>query len=225
MSINGNEDIESEELLALELGYRLQARENLNLDLALFLNKYRNLQVYRPVDFREFPNPVSPLGPPIRVPTEIIYDNGQEATSRGLELSIDWRPHETWRLQASYSYIDVSVDSASAGEDPSKAVAEGSGPKHQLSVRSISDLSRNWSLDFSVYYVDELAATSFSHPQPIADYTSLNARLAWRPGQTVELSLVGKNLLDDRHTEFIGENYVIPTEIERSIVGQVRWEF
>lgn len=87
------------------------------------------------------------------------------------------------------------------------------------------DLSRQVSLDLWVYYVDELERTSWSVPISIPEYTSLNARLAWRPNDALEFALVGQNLLDDRHREFVGENLLIQTEVERSIYGQVRWNF
>jgi len=51
-------------------------------------------------------------------------------------------------------------------------------------------------------------------------------RLGWdiRPG--IELSLIGQNLLDSRHTEFLPDFISTqPTEVERSIYGRVIWSF
>jgi len=56
-------------------------------------------------------------------------------------------------------------------------------------------------------------------------YTSFNVRLAWTPAKNVELSLVGQNLFDDHHPEFVGENFLVPTEVERSWLAQLRWDF
>ena len=36
----------------------------------------------------------------------------------------------------------------------------------------------------------------------IPSYVSLDARLGWRAGERLTLSLVGRNLLDDHHPEF-----------------------
>ncbi len=37
--------------------------------------------------------------------------------------------------------------------------------------------------------------------------------------------MVGQNLLDSHHVEFVAENLLIETEVDRSIYGQIRWEF
>jgi iron complex outermembrane recepter protein len=87
------------------------------------------------------------------------------------------------------------------------------------------DLSEVVSLDLWVYYVDVLKQTNSSQNIFIPDYTSFNARLTWRPRKSVELSLVGQNLFDNHHPEFVGENLLIETEVERSIYAQIRWEF
>ena len=210
LTVNGNEDFDSEDLLAIELGYRLQAAENLSLDLALFHNRYRKLQT---------------LGFTSSIPPSFIFDNRGEAVSRGLELVMDWRPKEWWRLQANYSYIDISTSVENASDEaPSTSVLDFT-PKHQASVRSAMDLSNDWSLDLWAYHVAKLDAGGFGATSSVPAYTSLNARLAWRPRKEVELSLVGQNLLDKRHPEFIGESFVTETEVERSIYGQVRWDF
>ncbi len=210
----------------MELGYRVQPAETLFLDLALFYNKYDNLQTFATADSVGFPNPADPLGPPILLPAELVFDNEAKGTSQGLELAVDWHLREWWRLQASYSYLRISVDIDSDSDDTTTAaVLESSSPRHQLSVRSAMDISNDWSLDLWAYYVDELAVTSYSNAQAIPDYLSLNARLAWRPGDNLELSLVGQNLLDNLHQEFVGEASVTATEVERSIYGQIRWDF
>lgn len=225
-SINGTGEYQSEELTALELGYRVQPAETLSLDLALFYNDYRNINTFEGVDFLEIVNPGDPAGPPLRLPTRVEFANKRDATSHGLELAVDWRLREWWRLQANYSYIELSEDAHSDSNDTvSGAIVGGSSPRHQVSVRSAMDLSNAWSLDLWAYYVDRLAASSFYEPQAVPEYFSLNARVAWRPVENLELSLTGRNLLEGRHAEFIGETFITPTEVERSIYGQIRWDF
>jgi iron complex outermembrane receptor protein len=207
----GNEDLESEKLMAYEAGYRIQPRENLSFDLALFYNDYDKLQ-----NFERTP-----------LPTEQLFDNKLTARTSGLEVVIDWRPQEWWRLQTSYSHIHIISDLDNDSTDPigADSVVEGSTPRHQLSLRSMMDVSRQVSLDLWVYYMDELQRTSWSVPISIPEYTSFNARLAWRPNDALEFSLNGHNLLDNHHREFVGENLLIQAEVERSIYGQVRWDF
>ena len=134
---------------------------------------------------------------------------------------------EWWRLQTHYSFIQISaqLDSDSNDSLGITDVVEGSTPKNQVSLRSMMDLNHRVSLDLWVNYVDELKRTGYSVEQPVSDYTSLNARVAWQPTEKLELSLVGQNLLDNRHSEFVGENLLSVTEVERSIYGKIRWDF
>jgi hypothetical protein len=54
-------------------------------------------------------------------------------------------------------------------------------------------------------------------------YSELNARIAWRVWEGVELSLVGQRLLHRRHTGLRAPS--ARGEIERSFYGKIAWEF
>ena len=208
----GTEAYGSEKLLAYELGYRFRPRERLSLDLALFHNDYNDLRSFE----------AAPGAPP----GTLVFANKLSAHSNGLEMAVDWRPLEWWRLQPNYSYIRISASPSGSSTDAnSNEVAEESSPRHQFSLRSLMDLNNNVTLDLWVYYVDGLGRTALSVDRPVSDYTSVNARLAWHPRRRLELSLAGQNLLNKRHREFVGENIGIQTEVERSVYGQVRWNF
>jgi len=58
----------------------------------------------------------------------------------------------------------------------------------------------------------------------VDSYIELNMRLAWRPTDTLELSLAGQNLLDDRHLEFI-PSAPSAREIERGFYGKIAWQY
>src|SRR5207248_11629112 len=47
-SVFGSHQFNSEDLLAYELGYRVQATKNLSLDIATFYNNYSNLRTAEP---------------------------------------------------------------------------------------------------------------------------------------------------------------------------------
>ena len=66
-------------------------------------------------------------------------------------------------------------------------------------------------------YVSEIAN------QNVPGYCELDVRLAWQPRPNLELSIVGRNLLHDRHAEF-----GVPAtrqEVERGVYGKVTWHF
>jgi iron complex outermembrane receptor protein len=56
-------------------------------------------------------------------------------------------------------------------------------------------------------------------------YLTLDVRLAWRPAANWELSLVGQNLLEPSHLEFVQESFTLPTEVERSIYAKLAYQF
>ncbi len=209
----GSDAFDSEKLLAYELGWRNQIRDNLALDLTLYYHDYEELETLE--------QQLSPEGVPY-----LIFDNNLLADSRGAELSVDWQPLEWWRLQFGYSYFhistELSVDSSFLG-----AIAPNglSTPEHQFSLRSLMDLSNNLSLDLWIYHAGKIERPAYLREMSVPAYTGVNLRLAWRPRENLELSVVGRDLLDDRHLEFVGESYLLPTDIERSVHAQVLLHF
>lgn len=82
------------------------------------------------------------------------------------------------------------------------------------------DLPKNIELDTFLRYVDDLPEFN------IDSYVELDMRLGWKPIKNLELSLVGQNLLNKSHPEFIDTSFVLPaTEVERSVYGKVVWKF
>jgi hypothetical protein len=52
-----------------------------------------------------------------------------------------------------------------------------------------------------------------------------DTRVAWHPIETLEVSLVGQNLNQERHVEFGGAQGAAPSEIERSFYGKLTWHY
>jgi iron complex outermembrane recepter protein len=210
----GNENLKSETLISYEVGYRVQPVENISLDMAVFYNDYDELFNFEKV------TPVNPI-------SDIVFSNNISAQSYGLEMSVSIQPLEWWRIQSNYSFIKLSAEYNNTTTDPvlSKQLINEGSPQHQFSVRSMMDLTNNISLDLWLYHVDSIEQSGFSVDSSIPEYTSVNVRFAWHPQKNWELSLVGHNLFDSHHPEFIGESLLIKTEVERSVYGQIRWSF
>ena len=197
-TLNGNKDLDSEELLAYELGYRQQLNPRFSIDLATFYNDYDKLRRLSLANPRcspagSFPGCFPPMSDSVITP--IDFTNEMEGSTYGLELAADWHATQAWRLQAAYSYLEMRLDV----KDDDPIDEEGRSPKHQASLRSSADLVHNIKLDFWLRYVDPLP--SFD----IDSYVTLDTRLAWWPREDLELSVVGQNLLDSQHAEFISE--------------------
>jgi iron complex outermembrane receptor protein len=215
VALVGDRDVETEELLAFELGYRSQLTPRLALDVATFYNRYRHLVTAEPgAPFLE----TEPA--PLHVVLPLVGDNRMRGKSYGAELALDWQALSRWRLQAVYSYLQLLLDvDADSQSDLFKELAR-TAPHHQASLRSSLDLPKGVELDLWLRYVDNLPAPD------IGSYLTLDARLAWTPLRNLELALVGQNLLDDRHPEFASEKLdAAVMEIERGVYGKITWQF
>lgn len=213
VSILGDRYGKSEDLIAYELGYRVQPVDRLSLDIATFYNVYDDLRSLEP-------------GPTPPTPTNSVlafYSSNQlKGESWGMELAADWEAGVGWwRLRAAYSYFDIELDLKSGGTDLNTIqFLEGNAPKHQFSLRSQMDVTHNIDFDVGLRFVDSL-----QNPD-IPAYTALDLRLAWRPRSNLEIAIVGLNLLDPLHPEFAPTQIETPQrEVERSVYGQITWQF
>lgn len=199
----GNPNLKAEEVLAYEIGYRWRVRENLSVDSALFYNDYDNLRTLE-----------TPPEPPF-----FFIDNKQRAKSYGLEVTTQWQVNPQWNLKAGYSYLKIDVTKDSDSTDVGSTASLN--PENQFFL--LSSWQVNSSLEFNsvIRYVDELPNDLVSN-QKVPAYTELDLRLAWKPYEELELSLNGRNLIEDSHREANGSP---ASEIERGAYAQIRWHF
>lgn len=201
--IETTDDFSSERVIAYELGWRGRV-ETVSWSLAGFINDYDDLRS------------AEPGPPPFNLP--ITFANGVEGETYGVELSLETRLAEWWRLRGGYTYLDKHLRVKPSSQDLNDASAESNDPRSQALLQSLLDLPWNVQFDAVVRYVDDL-------PDPhVDDYIELDLRLAYFPTRHLELSVVGENLLDSRHVEFAPESPGT-REIERSVYGSVtvRW--
>jgi iron complex outermembrane receptor protein len=227
-TLNGSRSYKSEQLLAFELGYRVQPIDNASLDIAAFYNIYDDLRSISPrrgvlPDGTPIPEP-GLTGTPPNLTGEVAYDIGNylEGDTYGLEVAGDWHPLEAWKLRAGYSFLEVQLDAKGpAVNDPVSLAAEGSSPRHQFFLRSLADLPCNLQLDANFRWVDRLPA------QGVDSYGTLDVRLAWLPTDQLEISVVGQGLLDRAHREFGASNLVFTdaTKVEQGVYGKIVWRY
>lgn len=202
----GNRQFDAEELVAYELGYRVIPVESLSLDFAAFYHDYSSLRTLEPGAPLSGGDPQAPrLVVPLRV------DNQMEGETHGLEMAAVLRVRDGWRMEGSYSYLEMDLDPEATSRDTDSERAEGQSPEHRASVRSMLDLPHGFELDAWLRYVDALPAL------PVDPYVELDVRLGWNLTPRTELSLVGRNLLQSSHQEF--EPLVlggVASEVERS---------
>jgi iron complex outermembrane receptor protein len=215
VTVFGSHQFQSEDLLAYELGYRVQVTSSLSADISTFYNRYSNLRTAEPgAPFIEG----SPAPTDIVVP--FVASNKMSGGTYGAELFADWRVAPKWRLVGSYSYLQMNIQKNSDSLDPTSDIPNGSSPRHQWYLRSSIDLPKHFEHDTTLRFVDHLPSLS------IPSYYSLDAHLGWRPVPRVEFSIGGQNLLDNQHLEFIPDFInTAPTVVKRTVYGSMTFKF
>lgn len=221
VSLYGNQDFKSEELLAYELGYRLEPLNKVSIDLALFYNVYQNL---RSQEIGLSPTQPLVAPPPPPFPPQLVpmyFANGLHGDTYGLELAPTWQVTDWWRLRPSYSLLKMQLQTNPGSTDmTSVAFEEGSSPQQQFSLRSTMDLPHHLTFDWTLRYVDRLPALN------ISSYFALDLRIGWHPSPGLEVALVAQNLFSAHHAEFVPTFIGTQrTEVPTSVYAQVTWHF
>ncbi len=211
--IQGQLDFESENLLAMEVGYRVRPQETLFFDVAAFANIYRDGHSF------EVETPfVNPAG---FVELPIVSRNRLDGETYGVEVAATWDATDWWRLNGSFTWFQMDLRKDPISTDQNVEGFEGNDPEFQWSLRSHIDLPSNWEFDQMLYYVGSLKS------QQVRSYFRLDLRLGWRPAKKVEFSLVGQDLLDHQHQEW-GDDRIQTNDrnlVERSLFGKLVLKF
>lgn len=213
--ILGNDDVKSEELTAFEMGFKSRPLPTLTVDIAAFYNVYDKLVTTEAgTAFLE----TSPA--PAHIVQPLLFANNMSGEAHGLELSTDWRARDWLRLRGSYTLFELELHRKTGTGTASNEAAENRDPRHQFSLITAMDLGSNVELDATLRVVDRLSERN------IRGYTTADMRLAWKPMPGVELSLVGRNLLQSHRAEARPEFLSTQiTEVERSFYGSLKLEF
>ena len=197
----GSRDVDSKELIAFELGYRVQPHPRVTLDLATFYNLYdrqRSLEPGAPD-----PSAGTYIVQPFTI-NNLIYGE-----TYGAELA------------SNYTFWSIQLHKRANSNDPLLEGAEHDSPKNQFGLRSQMDLPHHLELDLGLRFVDSL-----SDPlRDVPSYFAFDSRIGWRPDPSWEFSLIGQNL-NGRHKEF-APSYIQTqtTEVGPSVFGKITYHF
>jgi len=201
--IRGSRDTISEDLIAYELGMRRQATEKFYWDLATFFNRYDNLIALDPLFF--------PL------PYPAVVANVGSGDTYGFELVGTYDVHPDWQLRGIYTFFVEDISYGPTGR-PFTTFA-GRTPRNQFDLISGWNLSCHTKLDMIWRYVDCLEGG-------VPRYFVMDVRLAWESGNGLEIAVVGQNLLDNHHPEFLdAPTRPGVTEVQSGVYGMVTWRY
>jgi iron complex outermembrane receptor protein len=201
--LNGSSGFRPENLLAYELGTRVQATPRLSFSVSTYYDVYDHLRTIEPS--------AAPGGLPL------AFGNLMSGVIYGVEVWANARPTDWWQLAVGFNLLDENLqfDAGSSGIGGLAFAADD--PHVQASLRSTINLGHGVS-----WYADARFVGALPHPA-LPAYAEMDTRLAWQVTKTVELSLSGFNLLHPRHQEFLedGETDYVP----RSFFLEARFRF
>lgn len=201
--VAGGSKVVSEKLISYEFGWRVQLEPQLALSLATFVNDYDDLRSLEPLD------------PPRAFPVEA--SSGLRGRSNGAELTAEWQAAAKWRLRAGWTELRVHSEPQPGNVDRATRDSITRDPNHQLTLRSLLDLSAKWECDASLRYVGPI------NTQSLPGYTEADLRFGWHAAEAWEFSLLGQNLLHSHHAEFNTPG--ARREIQRSVYAKASWRF
>jgi iron complex outermembrane receptor protein len=208
----GSEAFDAENMIAYEMGGRLQSGRRLALDLALFYNGYddvRTLSLESVADAE--PRPIATF----------VVANDAKGRTYGAEASATLQIASWWRWRATYAYLQMRV--APEDDAPAATLIEalpGDNPMHQASLWSSVDLVPSVELDVRGRYVDALRGRN------IPSYTTADVRVGWRVTPRFDVAVIGQDLLEDRHAEFATIAFIADNrQIARRAFARMSWRF
>lgn len=197
-------EFRTETLIAYELGWRAQPLEPLSFSVGTFYNDYDHIRS------------VAPGPPPLGFP--LTFKNDVEGHSYGIELSATYQPADWWRMRGGYTFMKKKLKVKPGKTDMNNATAESDDPENQVLIQSMFDAGRRMEAGFVFRYVSKL---------PVADvpaYAGVDVQLSCKVTRNVMVSVIGQNLLDDRHPEFVPSS-PSPREIPRGINARLTCRF
>jgi iron complex outermembrane recepter protein len=212
--VDGNHQLKSESLIGFEAGYRTLVTPKLYVDIAIFHNKHDDLiSLGAPALAVDF----TPAPPHFTV--SFPYVNGLKGNSDGFEIAPDWKLTSWWQLKATYSYLNLHLESEPGVVDGDGYVSldEGSSPHNQVTFESQFNLPKKFEFDQTYRYVSALPA------QAVKSYSTADTRFSWFTSRQMEFSVIGQNLLQPQHAEFGGDPGGL-VGIKRSVYANITWK-
>ena len=131
LSLDGDDSLRVEKLMAWEAGHRILFSPRLSLDTALFYNEYERLVSVPPSIFGR------------------LNTNGT-GTVYGADVAASFQATPDWRVEGSLSFIETDI------RGPVLQFDETGSPQRLGQLRSTWNLGEAWELHGAVYHVGEI---------------------------------------------------------------------
>jgi iron complex outermembrane receptor protein len=207
--LSGNPSFTSESVVAYELGFRGKIYQRLTGSLSIFHNDYSDVRSVAP-------------SPPAGLP--LVIRNDLEGSTDGAELAFDAQVRRGWRIHGSYTLLRRDLRVRPGRVDVNNALNETADPDHQFLLGSSVDLPGGIELDLHYRWVDSLEVNNGGVPATVPSYSELDARIGYELSMNLSLSIVGQNLLHEKHAE-AGLPGVNQVQLRRSVFARITWRY
>ena len=217
-----NPQFQNERLIAYEAGYRTMLSNRLSIDVAAYFNDWNKLQTSELSGsfFETTP-------PPAHQVQTLMFENLMHGETHGIEITANWKVRDWWSISPGFAISREHLHTYPQSTDTQTVLfTEGSSPDYSIQLRSHIDVRRNLAWGVSAYFVDALINQGPSGNVTIPSYTRLDSGLTWKLGERLSLSVVGQNLLKDRHLEFEDAGGSMQSGlVKRSAYAKLTWQF
>lgn len=207
--VEGNPDVRSERLEAIEAGYRTTFKDRVLVDLAVYRNRYDRLisvlvenagSIYEDPEDGQYYLPVP-------------FTNEPGGVAYGAEAGVKWIVTPQWTMAGTWSHFEGTFE-------PENADAEFSSPRDQASVRAFMDISESLQWNIAWYWADNYGVPVDRTPA----YSRIDVGWTIR-GKHWDVDFWGQNILDEQHPE-IRSVFLFPSaEVERAFYGRLTTRF
>jgi iron complex outermembrane receptor protein len=154
---------------------------------------------------------------PLHVVLPIQATNSTTAMTEGGEVVFKWRALDNLNVSLTYSRLNINL----RGPPPASAIdseaAEGQSPRNQSSLALQWNATDRLAIDTTVHYVDQLPRYQ------IKSHVRGDVRLGYRLTNSLQLEVIGQDLLRNSHREFGSATDANAATIGRSIFGRLTW--
>lgn len=201
----GNQDFKAEEIISYEIGYRNRSFSRLEFDISLFHNEYDNVRTFEPHLAKR----------------QYELDNKASARTKGVNTNLNVNVSSNWNLVFGYSYLDMDILFDKDSADTLSRFDSRASPQHQFQIQSRLNISRNIDFDATFYHVGGLHKDFL-----VKSYNRTDLRLAYRPINNLELSIVGQKLFSRDTAETARAFYeTYNATYKNQIYGNIAWKF
>jgi iron complex outermembrane receptor protein len=201
--IVGNPAFQDEHELNYEAGYRIQLQDRLSVNLTAYYNSYSQLQTSEPEPTFSETDP-----PPPHIVMPLKYENLMRGETHGT-------------LAPAYAFEGIHLHLDPSSQDTmSVAADQGSSPRQWARLGSHVALLHGLAWDVSANFVGRLANPA------VASYTRIDSQISWHLREHLSASLVGQNLAQDHHIEFLSTGGTgFSSYMKRSGYAKLTWRF